>query len=107
MPFGLSNAPASFQGYINKIIAEKLDVFVIVYLDNILIYIEDPGQPYVEAICWVPDQLRKYFLLANLKKYCFHQDEIRFLGYIMSSKSISIKAERIEVVKKWPKPKLV
>ena len=37
MPFGLSNVPATFQGYVNKILAKKLDVFVIVYLDNILI----------------------------------------------------------------------
>ncbi len=44
MPFGLSNAPASFQGYINQILAEKLDIFVVVYLDNILIYTEDSGQ---------------------------------------------------------------
>ena len=43
MPFGLSNAPASFQGYINKILAEKLNVFVIAYLDDILIYIKNPG----------------------------------------------------------------
>ena len=43
MPFGLSNAPASFQGYINKILAKKLDIFVIVYLGNIFVYIEDPG----------------------------------------------------------------
>ena len=41
--FGLSNAPTTFQGYINKILAEKLDIFVIVYLDNILIYTKDPG----------------------------------------------------------------
>ena len=50
MFFGLSNAPASFQGYINKILAEKLDIFVIVYLDDILIYIEDQGQGHVEAV---------------------------------------------------------
>ena len=50
MPFGLSNAPASIQGYINKILVEKLDVFVIVYLDDILIYIEDAGQAHVNAI---------------------------------------------------------
>lgn len=43
MPFDLSNTPASFGGYINKIIAEKLDIFIIVYLDNILIYVKDPG----------------------------------------------------------------
>ena len=43
MLFGLFNAPASFQSYINKIFAEKLDIFVIVYLDNIFIYTEDSG----------------------------------------------------------------
>ena len=43
MSFGLSNAPAIFQGYVNKILVEKLDIFVIVYLNDILIYIEDLG----------------------------------------------------------------
>ena len=55
MLFDLSNASATFQGYVNKILAEKLDVFVIVYLDNILIYTEDPGQPYIDAVRWVLD----------------------------------------------------
>ena len=50
MPFGLSNALSTFQRYVNKILAEKLNIFVIVYLDDILIYIEDPGQPHVEAL---------------------------------------------------------
>ena len=107
MLFGLFNAPATFQGYINNILTEKLDVFIIVYLDDILIYIEDPGQPHIEAICWVLDQLQKYSLFANLKKCRFHQDKIRFLGYIVSFKSISIEAKRIEVVKEWPEPKSV
>ena len=44
MSFGLSNAPASFQGYINKILAKKLNVFVNIYLDDILIYTKDKGQ---------------------------------------------------------------
>ena len=44
MSFGLSNAPASFQSYINKIMAKKLDIFVIVYLNDISIYTKDPGQ---------------------------------------------------------------
>ena len=105
MPFGLSNAPATFQGYINKILAEKLDIFVIVYLDDILIYTEDLGQPQVEAVCWVLDKLRKYSLFANLKKCRFHQNEVRFLGYVVSSKGISMEAEQIKVVKKWPEPK--
>ena len=85
MPFGLSNASATFQDYVNKILAKKLDVFVIVYLDNILIYIKDPGQPHVEAVCWVFKNLRKHDLFANLKKCWFYQDEVRFLGYVVST----------------------
>ena len=50
MPVGLSNALSSFQGYINKILAEKLDIFVIVYLDNILVIIKDSGQPHDDAV---------------------------------------------------------
>ncbi len=50
MPFGLINAPATFQGYINKILAEKLDVFVIVYLNDILIYTKSEGEEHVQAV---------------------------------------------------------
>ncbi len=50
MLFGLSNASPSFHGYINKILADKLDIFIIVYLIDILIYTEDPGQPHVEEV---------------------------------------------------------
>ena len=50
MLFGLTNATASFQGYINKIFAKKLDIFVIVYLDDILIYTKDDGNGHVAAV---------------------------------------------------------
>ena len=50
MPFGLTNASANFQGYINKIFVEKLDIFVIVYVDNILIYIDDDGDGHIAAV---------------------------------------------------------
>ena len=50
MLFGLSNAPANFQGYINKILTKKLDIFIIVYLNGIIIYTKDPGQAHVEAV---------------------------------------------------------
>ena len=50
MLFGLSNTLSTFQGYVNKILDEKLDIFVIIYLDDILIYIEDLRQPHVKAV---------------------------------------------------------
>ena len=107
MPFGLSNAPATFQRYVNKILAEKLDIFVIVYLDDILIYTKDQSQPHFEAVRWVLDQLRKYSLFANLKKCRIHQDEVCFPGYVVSSKGISMEVEWINVIKKWLEPKSV
>ena len=107
MPFDLTNAPASFQGYLNKIFAEKLDIFVIVYLDDILIYTDDDGDGHVSAVRWVLEQLRKFSLFANLKKCRFHQEEVRFLGYVVSSKGIRMEDERIKAVKQWPEPQSV
>ena len=100
--FGLTNVPASFQGYIKKIFAEKLDIFVIVYLGDILIYTDDDGDGHIAAVRWVLEQLRKFSLFANLKKCQFHQKEVWFLGYLVSSKSICIENKRIEAVKQWP-----
>ncbi len=55
MLFELTNMPAMFQTYINKILAEKLNIFVVVYLNDILIYIENKGEKYVQAVWWVLD----------------------------------------------------
>ncbi len=99
MPFGLSNAPARFKGYINKILAEKLNIFVIFYLDNILVYIKDAGQPNMDLVHLVLEQLWKHGFYANLKKCRFHQDEVRFLGFVVSAKGIRMEEERIEAVK--------
>ena len=68
MPFGLSNAPASFQAYINKALALKLDVFCIVCLDDILIYTEQKGKAHEDSVRWVLEQLRKHGLFSNLQK---------------------------------------
>ena len=105
MLFPLSNAPTSFQGYVNKILVEKLDVFVIVYLNNILIYIEDASQGHVKAVWWVFGEYQKYILFANLKKCCFYQEKVCFLGYVLFSQGIHIEEERINAVKAWPEPK--
>ena len=76
MPFSLTNISVSFQRYINKIFTEKLDIFVIIYLDDILIYTKDDGDGQVLAVRWVLEQLRKFLLYANLKKCWFHQDKV-------------------------------
>ena len=99
MLFGLSNTPATFQGYVNKILVKKLNIFIIVYLNDILIY-TNPGKLHIEAMRWVLNKLRKYSFFANLKKCRFHQDKICFLGYVVSSKGISMEGEQIKVIKK-------
>ena len=105
MPFGLFNAMAIFHSYVNKILAKKLDVFVILYLDNILIYTEDLGQAHLKAVWWVLKNLRKYALFTNLKKCRFHQDEVCFLSYGISAQGVQMEDERIKTVKSLPEPK--
>ena len=107
MPFGLSNALASFQSYIDKILTKKLDIFIIVYLDDILIYIEHLSQGHVDAVQWVPELLRNNGLFTNLKKCRFYHDEVRFLGYVVSAQRIRIKDEKIEAVRNWSELKSI
>ncbi len=107
MPFGLSNTPASFQGYINKILAEKLDIFIVVYWDDILIYSKGLGRPYMNTVRWVLEQLRKHDLYVNLKKCRFHEDEVQFLGFVVSAQRIRMEEKRIEILKAWPEPQSV
>ena len=107
MPFGLSNPLASFQSYINMILAEKLDIFVIVYLDDIIVYTKDQSKGHVKTVQWVLDILRKNGLFTNLKKYWFYKDEVRFLRYIVISQGIRIEDEKIKAVKNWPELKSV
>ncbi len=101
MPFGLSNPLASYQGYINKIFAEKLNIFVVIYLNNILIDTEDPEQPHVEEVQWVLGQLQKHSLYVNMKKCRFHKDEIKFLHFVVLAQRIRIEEEKIETIRDW------
>ena len=107
MPFGFFNAPASLQWYIIKILAKKLDLFVIVYLDDIFIYTKDPGPLHVDVVCWVLEQLWRHSFFANLKKCWLHQNKVQFLGFVVSSQGISMEEERIEAVNAWPEPKSI
>ena len=107
MLFELFNALASFQSYINKILAKKLNVFIIVYLDDIFIYTKDEGQDYVEPVQWVLDLIQKNRFFANLKKYRFYQNKNYILRYIVSAQKVQMEDERIEPMKNWPKPKSI
>ena len=98
MLFGLTNTSVSFQGYINKIFDKKLNIFVIVYLDDILIYIDDDRDRHVTVVWWILEQLRKFLLYNTLKKCQFHQEKIWFFGYVVSSKSIRMEDKKIETV---------
>ena len=68
MLFGLSNILISFQNYINEILAKKLNFFVIVYIDNIFIYIKNLGQDHIESVREVLDIQKKHRFFANLEK---------------------------------------
>lgn len=79
MPVGLSNTSANFQSYINKILAEELNVFVIVYLNNILICTKGENEGHVETVYLILDLLWKNDLFASLKKCWFYKDNVCFL----------------------------
>ena len=100
MPFGLTNTPDSFQGYVKNTLAEKLNIFVIIYLNDIFLYTKDLEMGHVEAVWWVLEVFRKYNFYVNLKKCCFHQNEVRFLNFVISIDELRIKEERIDIVKK-------
>ena len=84
--------------------AKKLDILVIVYLDDIFIYTKDPGQGYIETVRWVLDVLKRHGLFANLKKCRFYKDKVCFLGYIVLAQEVKMEDEQIETIKNWPKP---
>jgi hypothetical protein len=105
MPFGLTNASAIFQAYINKVLSGLIDYFMVIYLDNILIY-SKPGEDYYAYIKIVIERLRKYKLYAKLSKYFFNIEEVEFLGFIVGSIGVKPDPNRILIIKKWPKPKL-
>lgn len=79
--FSLFNASVSFWNYINKIINKKLDFCLIVYLDNIFIYINKID--YIGCIFDILEKLIKHLFYANLKKYRFYQDKVQFFNYLV------------------------
>lgn len=107
MSLRLFNILASFKKYINKILVEKPNIFIIVYLDNIFIYIKNPSQSQVEAICIMLNVLKRYKFYINFKKYWFYKNKFWFFGYIISTQSVYTEKKRIKAIINWFKSELV
>jgi hypothetical protein len=106
LPFGLTNAPATFQRVMNDAFQEFLDVFVIIYLDDILIYSKtwEDHQRHVRLIC---DKLRGNQLFCKSSKCEFGLTSIEFIGHVVSHNNIHMDPAKIKAVKNWPEPKNV
>jgi len=103
MPLGLVNAPATFQPMMNKILREFLAHGVVVYLDDILIYSENMG----DHIKLVLDRLHQHDLAVSLKKSVFHQEEVKFLGYIVKTSGVTMSDRKVKSVQDWAHPRSV
>jgi len=104
MPFGLSNAPVAFQHLMNEIFADLLDICVVVYLDNILIYTDNPEE-HKGHVKEVFRRLRKHQLYALPSKCSFHQNRIEFLGFIISIDGLQMDKDKVQVIRDWPTPR--
>jgi transposase InsO family protein len=103
MPFGLCNAPATFSTLMNKVFAPHLDDFVLVYLDDILVY-SKTLEEHVEHLRKVLAILQKQQLFAKLKKCEFAKPSIDYLGHIISKDGIRTDPAKVAAVLEWPVP---
>lgn len=103
VPFGLTNAPAAFQAYINRALSDLVDRICVVYLDDILIY-SRTAEDHVEHVRMVLDRLREYKLYAKLEKCEFHTQQTEYLGYIVTPDGLSIDTSRVATIQEWPEP---
>lgn len=97
MPMGLTNAPATFQNYIHKALRGLVDVYYVVYLNDILIYSND-RDTHTRHIQEVLDRLQAAKLYAKPSKCSFYQETIKFLGYILSPSGVTIDRRRINTI---------
>jgi hypothetical protein len=105
MSFGLCNAPASFQSYINNALHEYLDDFCIAYMDDVLIYTNGTLEEHIQHVRKVLQYLHEHELFVKLEKYEFHIQETRFLGFIISPNGVAMDSDHIKTIIDWPAPK--
>jgi hypothetical protein len=106
MPFNLINISTSFQVLINNIFREYLDIFVVAYLDDILIYSTNE-KDHIKQVNLILKTLEKAGIRINEPKCTFHAKEIEFLDYIISLNGIKINPKKIQTIQNWPIPRNV
>ena len=104
MPFGLANAPATFQAYINHALRDCLDVFCIAYLDDILIF-SDTKAEHVRHVSEVLERLLRHGLYVKLEKCEFHVFRIGFVGFMVYPNGTGMEESRVADVRSWPTPR--
>ena len=106
MPFGLTNAPAAFMDLMNRVFNPYLDKFVIVFIDDILVY-SGSLEEHAEHLQTVLQILRELQLYAKFSKCQFWLDRVAFLGHVISVEGVSVDPKKIEAVVNWNPPKNV
>ena len=106
MSFGLTNAPAYFMNMMNKVFMEELDKFVVVFIDDILIYSET-AEEHAEHLRIVLENLRQNQLYAKFSKCEFWLEKVAFLGHVLTAEGVVVDPAKIEAVLEWKQSKNV
>jgi hypothetical protein len=102
-PFGLTNALAYFMNLMNKVFMEELDKFVVVFIDDILIYSRS-AEEHEQHLRVILNKLRAHELYAKFSKCEFWLQEVVFLGHIIIVEGVKVDPEKVKAVSEWKQP---